>query len=119
MRGLLDAERARRAALLPPDAACEACGESDPLVLEADAACVLCADDAALNCRRQPVERHHLAGRPWPIVLDLTPNWHRILSTLQRARPRGGKLAVALLRGLADLTYAIADFLDRPERPRG
>jgi len=118
MKGVLEAERSRRAALLPPDASCEACGEPDPLKLDADAATVLCADDAAIACGRELVERHHLAGRSWPIVLDLTPNWHRIVSTLQRARRTDHKFVVALLCGIADLIYAIADFL-RGDQSRG
>lgn len=84
MNGVLAAERFQRGTLLPPGAACETCYESDPLKLDANAAVVLCADHAAINGRR--VERHHLAGKPWPIVLDVSCNWHRILTTLQQAR---------------------------------
>jgi len=86
MRGVLEAERFRRASLLPPGAACEACSTADPLLLDGDAARMLCADDAAIDGRRDLVGRHHLAGKPWPIVLDVSPNWHRVLTALQRAR---------------------------------
>ena len=109
VRGVLDAERAQRAALLPPGAACEACCETDPLKLDANAARVLCADHAG-----GPTERHHLAGRLRQIVLDLTPNWHRIVTVLQRTRrEEDTSLSVALLCGIADLLYAIADYLRR------
>lgn len=112
----LDAERRRRATLLPPNAACEACGESDPLLLDGDLAMVLCADDAAIDQRRESVERHHLGRRRWSIVLDLTPNWHRIVSTLQRVRGRiSQSLMAELLYGIADLIYAIADHLKHSE----
>lgn len=113
----LDAERARRADLLPPGAACEACDVDDPLVLDADASLVLCADDAAIDQRREPVERHHLAMRRWNIVLDLTPNWHRVVTALQRMHDgvTHGKMA-ELLRGIAYLIIAIADYLDQLEK---
>ena len=68
----LDAERRRRASLLPPNAICEACGEDDPLLLETNVAMVLCADDAAIDRRQERSQRHHLASRLWSIVLDLT-----------------------------------------------
>jgi hypothetical protein len=116
----LDAERRRHASLLPPGAACDACGEPDPLLLDADLAMVLCADDAAIDQRRDPVESHHLAGRRWKIGLDLTPNWHRIVTALQRME-RGvthGKMA-ELLYGLAYLIIAIADYVDRLEKAKG
>ena len=113
MRGVLEAERHRRTGLLPPDAQCEVCGEADPLVLEADASILLCADHAAVASGREPVEEHHLAGRPWLIVLNLTSNWHRIVSTLQRAKPKSPNFTVELLRGIAYLIWTIADFLDK------
>jgi hypothetical protein len=116
----LDAERRRRASLLPPGAACEACGEPDSVLLDADLAMVLCADDAAIDQGRDSVESHHLAGRRWKIVLDLTPNWHRVVTALQRME-RGvthGKMA-ELLYGLAYLIIAIADYVDRLEKAKG
>ena len=39
----LNEERARRAALLPENASCEVCGESDPIVLNSDERMILCA----------------------------------------------------------------------------
>jgi hypothetical protein len=87
MKGVLEAERFQRASLLPAGAVCEACSASDPLLLDGNAARVLCADDAAIDARRELLDEHHLAGRPWPIVLNVSPNWHRILTALQRARP--------------------------------
>lgn len=70
---------------------------------------------ATQNSFAQPI---HLAVERGTIVLDLTPYWNRIVSTLQRARPNDVELTVALLRGIGDLVYAIADFLDRAEPKR-
>jgi hypothetical protein len=52
-------------------------------------------------------------------VLDLTPNWHRVVTALQRME-RGvthGKMA-ELLYGLAYLIIAIADHVDRLEKAK-
>jgi len=98
-------------------AACEACGEEDLLLLDGDAALVLCADDAAIDQGREMAEEHHLAGGGWDIVLDLTPNWHRVVTALQHLQ-RGvthGKMA-ELLYGIAYLIIAIADHLNQIER---
>jgi hypothetical protein len=113
----LDAERHRRASLLPPNTACEACGEDDLLLLDADVSMVLCADDAAISRREELAQRHHIADHRWPIVLDLTPNWHRVVTALQHLQ-RGithGKIA-ELLYGIAHLIIAIADYLDQLEK---
>ncbi len=112
MRHALAAERKRRAALLPAASACEDCGATDTLVLDADLAQIRCADHAASVGR----EQHHLGGRRWKIVLDLTPNWHRIVSALQRLRKgvSTGKMA-ELLYGIGDLIYAIADYVNQCE----
>lgn len=85
-------------------------------MLDDDAATVLCADHAAARNGRSATEQHHLGKRGWPIVLDLTPNWHRILSALQRMRKGGTKGSVAeLLYGIADLIYAVADYVNQKE----
>lgn len=120
MSHALDAERARRATLLPPGAACEACGEDDPLMLDGDAALVLCADDAAFDQSRDSSERHHLAGHRWNIVLDLTPNWHRVVTALQRVRngTQDGDVS-EIFFGLGDINYLIGDFFKRREQKRG
>ena len=52
-------------------------------------------------------------------MLDLTPNWHRVVTALQRME-RGvthGKMA-ELLYGLAYLIIAIADHVDRLEKAK-
>ncbi len=116
MRHALAAERKRRAALLPAASACEDCGATDTLVLDADLAQIRCADHAAAAGGRKGPEQHHPGGRRWKIVLDLTPNWHRIVSAMQRMR-RGvttGKMA-ELLYGIGDLIYAIADYVNQRE----
>jgi hypothetical protein len=112
----LAAERKRRAALLPTGAACDVCETTDTLQLDANLAPILCADHAAVAAGKRDSERHHPAGRRWKIALDLTPNWHRIVSALQRMR-KGvtlGKMA-ELLYGIADLIYAIADYVNQCE----
>ncbi len=116
MRHALAAERKRRAALLPPGSACEACGTTDTLKLDANLAPVLCADHAAVAAEKNDSERHHPGGRRWKIVLDLTPNWHRIVSALQRLHKgvTTGKMA-ELLYGIGDLIYAIADYVNQCE----
>ena len=93
-----------------------ACGEDDPLMLDGDASLVLCADDAAIDQRREPIEQHHVARHGWDIVLDLTPNWHRIVTALQHLG-RGvthGRMA-ELLRCIAYLILAVADHVDHIE----
>jgi hypothetical protein len=110
--GIVDALRLQRSQLLSAGAHCEECGTTDALVLDADGALVLCADHAARRSGRKEVERHHLGRRGWDIVLDLTPNWHRILSALQRMRKGATRGPTAeLLDGIADLIHAIADHM--------
>lgn len=111
MKDLL-ADRMLRSALLPPNAFCEVCGESDPLKLDPDAATMLCADHSAIKRGQQPVESNHLARKPWPIVFDVSPNWHRIISALQRRWPKNSTFEGAVLRGIADLMRAIVDVLE-------
>jgi len=112
----LAAERRRREALLPPGSRCVDCDATDTLVLDANLAPVRCADHAALAAQKERTERHHPGGRGWNIVLDLTPNWHRVVTALQRMRKGAthGKMA-ELLYGIADLIYAIADYVNRCE----
>jgi hypothetical protein len=112
----LAAERRRCAALLPPEAACEDCGTPDALTLDANLAPIRCADHAALAARQNVAERHHIGRRSWNIVLDLTPNWHRIVTALQRMRKGVTYRKMAeLLYGIGDLIYAIADYVARQE----
>ena len=117
MKLALAAERKRRAALLPPGSACEVCGTTDTLKLDANLAPVRCADHAAAAENRGSTERHHPGDRRWKIVLDLTPNWHRIVSALQRMRKgvTTGNTA-ELLYGIGDLIYAIADYVNSCEQ---
>ena len=117
MRHALAAERNRRAALLPAGSACVDCDTSDTLMLDANLAPIRCADHAAIAAdKKNLVERHHVGGRGWKIVLDLTPNWHRIVSALQRMRKgvTTGNTA-ELLYGIADLIYAIGDYVNQCE----
>lgn len=116
MRHALAAERKRRAALLPAGSACEDCGAIDTLLLDANLAPIRCADHAAIAAGKNRAERHHVGGRRWKIVLDLTPNWHRTVTALQRMRKDGttGKVA-ELLYGIGDLIYAIADYVNQCE----
>jgi hypothetical protein len=112
----LAAERKCRAALLPPGSGCVDCGTTDPLALDANLAPVRCADHAAAAAGKKRFERHHLGKRLWTIVLDLTPNWHRIVTALQRMRKGTSHAKMAeLLYGIADLIYAIADEVARCE----
>jgi hypothetical protein len=112
----LAAERRRRAALLPAGSACEDCGTTDTLLLDANLAPVRCADHAAIAAGNKLAEGHHLGRRGWNIMLDLTPNWHRIVSALQRMRNNVTTAITAeLLYGIADLIYAIADYVNRRE----
>jgi hypothetical protein len=92
----LNAERARRGALLPEGASCEVCGEGDPIVLNSDGRMILCAEHAAVRQNRSAIEEHHVAGRRYSGVTIFVPlNLHRRLTVLQRirahARRRKGK----------------------------
>lgn len=118
MRHVLAAERKRRAALLPERSACVDCDTPDTLLLDANLAPVRCADHAATAAGKKLTERHHIGGRRWNIVLDLTRNWHRVVTALQRVRKgaTNGDMA-ELLYGIADLIYAIADYVAKGEMP--
>lgn len=109
VRGVLEAARFGRSFLLPPCARCEVCGESDPLKLEADASRILCADHRAVAAGRPAFEQHHIGGRGWFIVADVTPNLHRVLSTLQRVHKDEPGSTEELLDDLADIIHAVAD----------
>lgn len=83
----LDDERARCAAMLPVGAACEACGERDPLALNCDDRMILCAECGAVRSGRTPMEEHHVAGRRYSAVtLWVFANLHRRLTAMQRVR---------------------------------
>ena len=87
MRQWLDAQRARRAAMLPPNAGCAVCGERDPLVLVPDHRRILCADHDAIRRGRAPLERQHVAGQqhgPWMVYVSA--NLHRRLTLRERFR---------------------------------
>lgn len=115
MKHALAAERKRRAALLPPGSACEVCGSTDTLKLDANLAPIRCADHSAMSDGRP--ESHHIGGRGWDIVLDLTPNWHRIVSALQRMRKGAKGRFSELLYGIGDLIYVVADHVAENEEP--
>jgi len=83
----LDDERARCAAMLPEGAACEACGEDDPLALNTDDRMILCAECDAIRRGKRPIEEHHVAGRRSSSVAFWVPaNLHRRLTAMQRVR---------------------------------
>lgn len=90
MQRWLDAQGARRAAMLPSHACCAVCGERDPLVLVPDHRQILCADHDAIRRGRAPLERQHVAGQqhgPW--VVYVSANMHRRLTTRERFRQDG------------------------------
>jgi hypothetical protein len=115
----LAAERKRREALLPPKPVCERCAATDTLVLDADLSELLCADCGAQTYGSPVIEQHHIGGRRWPFVIDLTPNWHRIITALQRMRKgmKNGEMS-ELLFGIGDLIYGIGDEVAKLERER-
>jgi hypothetical protein len=89
MRRWLDDERARRAALLPPNAGCEVCEEGDPLVLVPDHRRILCSDHDALRRFQTPMQLQHVAGqRNGPWVVYVSANRHRRLTIRERFRER-------------------------------
>jgi hypothetical protein len=81
----LNDERARRAALLPPNARCAMCGERDTLVLVPDHRRILCADHDAERRGQTPMQLQHIAGQqngPW--VVYVSANRHRRLTARER-----------------------------------
>jgi hypothetical protein len=89
MKRWLDDERARRAALLPPNARCAECGERDPLVLVPDHRRILCADHDAMRRGQTPMQLQHIAGQhhgPW--VVYVSANRHRRLTIRENFRAR-------------------------------
>jgi len=113
-RGLAE-ERRKRAALLPPNAECEVCGTTDPMVLNAsDVTHILCADDFAIANGKEPVEEHHVGGRSRdPRIVPISPNRHRRLTALGLQRPPGGGRISELMRGMADICNDLADEIDQ------
>jgi hypothetical protein len=82
----LDDERVRCSAMLPAGAACEACGEDDPLVLNSDDRMILCAECDAIARGVEPFEGHHIGGRTIsPIIVRVPLNMHRRLTARHRA----------------------------------
>ncbi len=83
----LDAQRARRAGLFPPNARCESCGETDPLVLVPDDRMILCADCLAISRGEEPTDVHHLAGRKNSrAAIRVSKKTHRLLTASQHGR---------------------------------
>ncbi|MGB6714824.1 MAG: hypothetical protein WBE30_14465 [Candidatus Cybelea sp.] len=121
---ILDADRARRAATLPIDFACEVCGERDPIALNADVRLPLCGDHDAIRRGLAPVEEHHIAGRRYSgLTVTVSVNMHRRLTARQRRwfaqlkhLPRHVASKVALLRGLGDFYHEHADAIDSCHR---
>lgn len=104
----LDDDRARRAALLPPNARCESCGEDDALVLVADVRMILCADCDAMRHGRLPEEEHHVAGRRHSrLTVSVSVNEHRRLTVRQRRWLHKPSLSAA-----EALRYGLGDLLD-------
>jgi hypothetical protein len=85
----LDDERTRRAALLPLNARCVVCGESDPLVLVPNHRRILCAEHDAVGRFQTPMQLQHVAGqRNGPWVVYVSANRHRRLTVRERFRAR-------------------------------
>jgi hypothetical protein len=73
----------RRQRRFPPDAACADCGERNRLLLCREGKAVVCYGCRLVRQGREPVERHHVGGRPSTLLMPLPANLHRLLTVLQ------------------------------------
>lgn len=83
---LLQVERRKRASLFPPDSSCARCGLRDVLVFEQQHGIILCADCAAIERGKAPLEGHHVFSKRTPLIIAVSANEHRIFNLLQRWR---------------------------------
>lgn len=73
----------RRLRRFPPDASCADCGERHRLVLCRHGKRVVCYQCRLIRQGREPVEAHHIGGRPSTVIVPLPANLHRRLTVLQ------------------------------------
>jgi len=96
---------------LPEEAACTACGETDPVVLRAGEP-VVCFNCNAASAGHLVIERHHIGGRPSPITAPVSRNVHARLTLVQQltweplgaapASPEAILIDLLALRALGD-----------------